>query len=439
MNKVVMNARLVAARKLLSQVGELLDDIAAEMVNADPDTPPVPTTGLPKVQPGVEIKRPEPEPEPEPFVWLYCGHGFELDDMLVNDSIEAVRATYLSDNQSIHQTDDDRMKEIWEKAPGGFSTLLNIEEAAIPELKAEWRAYLDQEPCSTDWWDYHTNAMKRWCDVNAAAGPVACYRLAEFGVYFPIGGTNPVLEGEKVVDPAMKYQDIHKKLTERTINFMAKSKQQEKPFFIYLAHYLVHGPWDPNREFATDEEWEIYQKQPVRGHLQNGGDKIYPALVRELDWHVGEVLKALKEQGQDENTFVVFMADNGPWLPAGSAWPLRGCKFNTFEGGHRVPSIAWWPGQITPGQVSENLCSTMDIFPTIARLAGAELPKDRVIDGADIWDVMAGKAKLSPHDVLYYYCSVIFISAGSRDVPIYPSGGRTTDGGEAWRRSMWCG
>lgn len=220
---------------------------------------------------------------------------------------------------------------------------------------------------------------------------------------FPIGGTSPVLEGDDVVDPAMKYQDIHKKLTRRTIDFMAKSRKAGKPFFIYLAHYLVHGPWDPNREFATDEEWAIYQKQPVKGHLRNGGDKLYPALVRELDWHVGEVLKALKEQGLEKNTFVLFMADNGPWLPAGSAWPLRGSKFNTFEGGHRVPSIARWPGRIPAKQVSDKLCSTMDVLPTIGGLAGAGLPEDRVIDGADIWDVMTGKAKGSPHDVLYYY------------------------------------
>lgn len=220
---------------------------------------------------------------------------------------------------------------------------------------------------------------------------------------FPIGGTRPVLEGNEVVEPAMKYQDIHKKLTARTIEFMEKSQQQKKPFFIYLAHYLVHGPWDPNREFSTDGQWEIYQKQRVRGHLKYGGDKIYPAMVRELDWHVGEVLSALKEKGLDRNTMVVFMSDNGPWLPAGSAWPLRGSKFNTFEGGHRVPSLARWPGQIAPGHVSDKLCSTMDIFPTIARLAGAELPKDRVIDGIDISPILRGEKGAKEHDELYYY------------------------------------
>ncbi|MDH3711367.1 MAG: sulfatase [Cyclobacteriaceae bacterium] len=220
---------------------------------------------------------------------------------------------------------------------------------------------------------------------------------------FPIGGTNPVLEGDSIVEPAMKYQDIHLKLTNRTIDFMKKSQEADRPFFIYLSHYLCHGPWDPNRKFATDKEWEVYQNQPIKGHLKDGGDKIYPALVRELDWHVGEVLKAIKELDIDENTLVALVSDNGPWLPAGSAWPLRGGKFNTFEGGHRVPSIARWPDEIPGGQVSDALCSTMDYFPTIAHLAGAELPEDRKIDGINIWPILKGDKNIGEHDILYYY------------------------------------
>ena len=220
---------------------------------------------------------------------------------------------------------------------------------------------------------------------------------------FPIGGTNPVYEGDEVVEDSVRYQDIHHKLTERTIGFMKKSHEKDKPFFIYLAHYLAHGPWEPNKQFATEAEWEIYQNQPIKGHLRDGGGEIYPALVRELDWEVGEVLKAIKDLGIDENTLVFFISDNGPWLPAGSAWPLKGSKYNTFEGGHRVPSIARWPGVIPPGQVSDAVCSTMDIFPTIIHLSGSELPNDRKIDGVDITPVLKGKRSKTEHDILYYY------------------------------------
>ncbi|MCK4751328.1 MAG: sulfatase, partial [Bacteroidales bacterium] len=222
-------------------------------------------------------------------------------------------------------------------------------------------------------------------------------------VNFPIQGTCPVFEGDSVVEQAVRYQDIHSRLTRRTVEFMKRSQQAGKPFFIYLAHYLCHGPWDPNRKFATDEEWEIYQNQPVKGHLKDGGDKLYPALVRELDWHVGEVLKAIEDLDIDENTLVFLISDNGPWLPAGSAWPLRGSKYNTFEGGHRVPSIARWKGRIPAGQVSDALCSTMDLFPTIAHLAGAGLPGDREIDGINIWPVLRGDKNGRGHDILYYY------------------------------------
>ncbi len=218
---------------------------------------------------------------------------------------------------------------------------------------------------------------------------------------FPVGGTCPVLEGDSVIQPEMRYQDIHRKLTERTIDFMKRSMEEDKPFFIYLSHYLVHGPWDINREFATDEEWDIYQNQPIRGQLQHGGRKLYPAMVRELDWNVGEVVKAIKELGLDENTLVLFTSDNGP--DAGTAGPLRGSKYNTFEGGHRVPSIAWWPEKIPAGQVSDALCSTMDYFPTIAHLAGAGLPKDRKIDGVNIWPIMKGDENAKAHEILYYY------------------------------------
>ena len=220
---------------------------------------------------------------------------------------------------------------------------------------------------------------------------------------YPIGGTCVVWENDKIVDKAGKFQDVHAQLTDRTIAFMKESQKEKKPFFIYLSHYLAHGPWDPNRQFATDEEWEIYQNQPIRGHLLNGGDKIYPALIREMDWHVGKVMAALKELSLDENTLVFFISDNGPWLPGGSAWPLGGSKFNTYEGGHRVPAIVRWTGTVPANQVNDQMMSTMDVFPTVARLAGGKVPDDRVIDGKDAHAVLMGKMNAKGHEVLYYY------------------------------------
>ena len=220
---------------------------------------------------------------------------------------------------------------------------------------------------------------------------------------YPVGGTCMVWENDKVVDKAGKFQDVHAQLTKRTIAFMKESQKEKKPFFIYLSHYLAHGPWDPNRQFATDKEWEIYQSQRRRGSLKNGGDRIYPALIREMDWHVGKVMTALKDLLLDENTLVFFISDNGPWLPAGSAWPLAGSKYNTYEGGHRVPAIVRWPGRVSANQINDQLMSTMDVFPTVAKLAGGKMPDDRVIDGKDAQAVLMGQKDAKGHDVLYYY------------------------------------
>jgi arylsulfatase A len=123
---------------------------------------------------------------------------------------------------------------------------------------------------------------------------------------------------------------------------------------------------------------------------------------------VGRILEALIKAGVDKNTLVVFTSDNGPWLGkkhhGGSALPLRDGKFTTYEGGMREPTIMRWPGKIPAGQVCGEICGTIDLLPTLARLAGAEVPADRVIDGKDIWPLISGKPRAkSPHKAYFYY------------------------------------
>jgi arylsulfatase len=121
---------------------------------------------------------------------------------------------------------------------------------------------------------------------------------------------------------------------------------------------------------------------------------------------VGEILKTLREESLDDNTLVIFTSDNGPWLSfgnhAGSAEPLREGKNTTFEGGVRVPFVAWWPGQIPASYVSDTPFMSIDLFPTLARLAGAELPAQK-IDGADAWPVLSGESKDSPQEAYFFY------------------------------------
>jgi len=223
---------------------------------------------------------------------------------------------------------------------------------------------------------------------------------------FPVGKKPlPLYRDNTKTDRKILFEDIHQLLTDESVSFIKRAKAEKKPFFLYLSHYLVHGPWEPSRRFATDEEWAA--RQQFKGGINQ---KVYPAMVRELDWHVGQVMKALKEEGLEDNTVVFFTSDNGPWLTpnlvrsAGSAGPLRGSKFNTFEGGLRVPGIVRYPGVIPAGKVSDEMVCTMDIFATVVDLVGAKLPKDYVVDGKSLLPILSGQPNASsPHDLLLGY------------------------------------
>ncbi|WP_372799270.1 sulfatase-like hydrolase/transferase, partial [Pontiella sp.] len=126
---------------------------------------------------------------------------------------------------------------------------------------------------------------------------------------------------------------------------------------------------------------------------------------------MGEILKTLKELKLDENTLMVFVSDNGPWIEkgviddhAGHADPLRGAKMKSWEGGPRVPCIVRWPGKVPAGKTSDAIVTTMDLLPTFAGLAGQSLPKDLAIDGRDITPLITGATDQSPHEYYYYYC-----------------------------------
>lgn len=159
-----------------------------------------------------------------------------------------------------------------------------------------------------------------------------------------------------------------------------------------MAHPLPHGPLA-----ASPEIKKAYAKQlKVNGAGKPG---IFPATIYEIDWSVGEILKTLKEQGIDENTLVLFSTDNGP--SRGSAKPLSGKKGSTQEGGQRVPTVIRWPKGIPAGIENDKLLTAMDVLPTFARLIGAKLPDDLIIDGKDMMPTLVKEAE-SPHEYFFY-------------------------------------
>lgn len=157
-----------------------------------------------------------------------------------------------------------------------------------------------------------------------------------------------------------------------------------------------------------------------RGHSRAG---LYGDVIEEIDWSVGQVLRTISERALDRRTIVIFTSDNGPWLNApprmmqagvqrwdvGSAGALRDSKASTYEGGFRVPGVIRWPGRIPAGQVSAEMISGLDLFPTLARAAGAPVPADRPIDGADVMPLLTGGAP--PQDREFFYFSAAALHA----------------------------
>jgi arylsulfatase A-like enzyme len=202
----------------------------------------------------------------------------------------------------------------------------------------------------------------------------------------------PLIENNDVIDAAVDGDDQAKlttQYTEHAVDFIERNKS--RPFFLYVPHAMVHVP--------------LYVSEKFRG---KSGAGLFGDVVMEVDWSVGQILDAIRKYNLDENTLVVFTSDNGPWLSygnhAGSARPLREGKGTMWEGGYRVPCVMRWPGHIPAGTACGELATTLDLFPTIARLIGGELPGDRIIDGKDICPLMTGEPNAtSPHDVFYCY------------------------------------
>jgi arylsulfatase A len=188
----------------------------------------------------------------------------------------------------------------------------------------------------------------------------------------------------------MKYiETLTERYTDEAISFITKHRNE--PFFLYLPHTFPHTP------LAVSERF--------KGKSKRG---LYGDVVECLDWSTGRILDTLKELGLDDNTLVIFTSDNGPWLirgkDGGSALPLRSGKGSTWDGGMREPCVMRWPGRIPAGTTCSEMATMMDLYPTMAKLAGARVPTDRMIDGKDILPLMSGvKGAKSPHEAFFYY------------------------------------
>ncbi|MGJ8657052.1 MAG: sulfatase family protein [Akkermansiaceae bacterium] len=200
----------------------------------------------------------------------------------------------------------------------------------------------------------------------------------------------PLLEGETVIELEPDANQLTRRITHRALKFIDNNKDQN--FFLYVAHPLPHGPLA-----ASPEIKKSYAEARKKNKRAKPG--IFPTVINEIDWSVGQILDKLKEHSIDENTIVLFSTDNGP--SKGSAKPLSGKKGSTLEGGMRVPTVIRWPKAIPAGSDNDKLMTTMDILPTFAKLINAKLPKDLIIDGKDIIPTLT-EGKDSPHEYFFY-------------------------------------
>ena len=196
----------------------------------------------------------------------------------------------------------------------------------------------------------------------------------------------PLIEGEKAIAYLEDQQELTSWYTYKSLEFIEKN--QQKPFFLYLAHSMPHVPLFVSDKFAGKSEQGTY------------GD-----VMMEIDWSVGEIRKKLDELGLTENTLIIFTSDNGPWLSYGGHAGLQGGlkegKGTSWEGGIRVPALFTWPGKIPAGKVQDQAAMTIDILPTLAKLTDSKLP-DLKIDGQDIWNLVQGeKGDLRPYYAYY--------------------------------------
>lgn len=230
----------------------------------------------------------------------------------------------------------------------------------------------------------YSNDMDQVGDVPAAQ------RFAEPKVgYFNV----PLMRDEEIIERPTDQTTITRRYTEEAIRFMGAHR--DEPFFIYLAYSLPHVP--------------LFRSPDFEGVSERG---LYGDVVQEIDWSVGRILDALRDQGLDRHTLVVFTSDNGPWLSeglqGGSAGLLRGGKGMTWEGGMREPAVFWGPGTIREGVTETGFGSTLDLLPTAAALAGAPLPTDRVLDGIDLLPVLRGDQPAPDRPFFYYRGSRLY-------------------------------
>jgi arylsulfatase A-like enzyme len=251
---------------------------------------------------------------------------------------------------------------------------------------------------------YRTCCLGKWDVSNRAAILDRMPNAQGFDYYWGTLGANDngsvtLHENNKKLENTSDMASLTRRYTDKAIEFIQQNADQ--PFFLYLAHTMVHSVIDASPEF--------------RGKSKAG---LYGDTVEEIDFHTGRLLDTLDSLGLRKNTLVIFTTDNGPWnnfqevlskkhhgqRAWGSSGPLREGKGSTYEGGVRVPCLVRWPERVPAKRTCDAIFSTIDFLPTFARLAHIDIPNDRIIDGVDQTDLLCGKNEQGRRNDYFYFC-----------------------------------
>ena len=233
-------------------------------------------------------------------------------------------------------------------------------------------------------WDLATHSQSKWI-------PELLPRGQGFDYFFGTPTSNDrvvhLLRNEEVVERNANMATLTRRYTDEAIQFIEENK--DNPFFVYVAHTMPHTLLAASQDFKGKSKAGLY------------GD-----VIEEIDHNAGRIIDKLGELGLDDNTYVIFTSDNGPWIlrkdHGGHALPLRSGKTTCWEGGLRVPCIVRAPGRVPAGVTSDLVTATIDLMPTIATLAGAEIPTDRVLDGLDVSKIWHGEQVKLDRPYFYY-------------------------------------
>lgn len=235
----------------------------------------------------------------------------------------------------------------------------------------------------------HTNDVEEWTPGSA---------FQQLGMFGPL----ELRDGDRIVEAPVDQATLTQRYTQRALDFIRRNR--ERRFFLYLAHTMPHVPQYASAAFAGKSK-----------------DGIYGDAIEELDWSTGQIVDTLRELGIAQRTLVIFLSDNGANARAarpnpkarfpgrsfgGSNGPLRAGKGSTFEGGIRVPCIAWWPGHLAEQRTETTPASGIDFLPTFAALAGAPMPANLTLDGIDLRGLLQPKPVVPPTRPLFHYFGV---------------------------------